>query len=145
MIRRVAGGLAALGALAPSSCGVPPAARPSPRPGDRVVTLRLHDDVGDEQLLACSLVHHYGVFRDRHPIPFDGTVGPPPRRFKVTVKIKRCVDGRFQDSGASDIRGLAGRYSSTLQPPGKGVYFARTRLRTAGGDVLSRKTYFEVK
>jgi hypothetical protein len=111
------------------------------------VSLKLHGDQGDEQLLACSLVHHYAVFPAGRLIAYDGAVRPAPaKHLKVKVKIKRCVDGRFDDSGTDRITGgLDGRYAGHLQAPGKGVFFARTRFRTSRGDVLSDKVYFEVR
>jgi hypothetical protein len=111
------------------------------------VTLKLQGSTGDEQLLACSLVHHYAVFKTG-AIALKGTVAPAPvkHRWKVKVKIKRCVDGRFQDSGSDRIVGLSsGKYTGSLQPPGKGVFFARAGYRSAGGDVLSDKVFFEVR
>jgi hypothetical protein len=117
------------------------------QPGAAVVTLKLRGSTGDEQLLACSLIHHYAIFKSG-PIALKGTVAPAPakNRWKVKVKIKRCVDGRFQDSGSDRIFGRSsGKYTGSLQPPGKGVFFARARYRTAIGDVLSDKFYFEVR
>ncbi len=139
-------GAAALG----GGCGAGAPAKTDPlvRKGDPVVSLALHGDRGDEQLLACSLVHHYAVFAAGRRIAYDGTVRPPPPkpRWKVKVKIKRCVDGQFQDSGADRVSGGAdARFEGLLQPPGKGVFFVRARFRGPQGDVVSRKIYFEVR
>lgn len=128
-----------------SSGSATDAASTSP-PGTPKVTLALRHSKGDEQLLACSLVHHYKVYH-RGPIDFAGTIAPvPAKHFKLKVKIKRCVDGQFQDSGDTRVSGHAGgSYRGSLQAPGKGVFFARAYYRTAHGDVLSAKVYFEVK
>jgi hypothetical protein len=138
----------ALGAATLGGCGASgPAPGPTARKGGPIVSLKLHGDQGDEQLLACSLVHHYAVFPSGRLIAYDGAVRPAPtKHWKVKVKIKRCVDGRFDDSGTDRITGgFGGRYSGQLQAPGKGVFFARTRFRTPSGDVLSDKVYFEVR
>jgi hypothetical protein len=144
--RRGAAALATC-AAAIAACGAgPPAARVSP-PGVPHVTLVLHRDSGDKQLLACSLVHHYAQFPAGRLIAFDGAVIPPPQEagFKIKVKIKRCVDGRFEDSGAWNVRGSAdGRFRGALQIPGKGVFFGRARYRSPKGTALSDKFYFEV-
>ena len=116
-------------------------------PASHVVTLQLRGESGHEELLACSLVHRYATFSARGRIAYAGSVRPAPAgRWKVKVKIKRCVDGRFQDSGADRIFGTPdGNYSGYLRPPGVGVYFARVRYRAASGDILSDKSYFEVR
>lgn len=147
MIRGVATVVLA-SAAALAGCGAPPAAKPRPAiDGAPKLTLKLHGSTGDEQLLACSLVHHYATFPSRRQVAYDGRLTPPVHRFKLKVKIKRCVDGRFQDSGSQPVHGHNGRYTGTLQPPGKGVYYARARARVRGsrGDSLSDKFYFEVK
>ena len=117
-----------------------------PPPGSPVVGLDLRHSVGDEQLLACSLVHHYKVYK-AGAIPFQGSVRPAPaKHWKVKVKIKRCVDGQFQDSGSDRVLGAPdGSFRGALQAPGKGVFFARARYRTTSGDVLSDKVYFEAQ
>lgn len=138
----------AVGATIVAGCGpAGPAAVPVDKKGNAIVSLTLHGDQGDEQLLACSLVHHYAVFAAGRLIAYDGAVRPAPtKHWKVKVKLKRCVDGRFEDSVADRIIGGArGRYAGHLQPPGKGVFFARTRFRTPSGDILSDKVYFAVK
>lgn len=127
-----------------AGCG---AAGPAPKtgPGGPRITLTLHHDTGDHQVLACSLVHHYARFPAGRPIAFDGMLRPTPAKagVKVKVKIKRCVDGRFQDSGAWAVRGAAdGTFRGELHIPGNGVFFARARYR---GVALSEKFYFDVR
>jgi hypothetical protein len=138
-----------LGAAALGGCGAtgPGHTGPVAKKGGPLVSLTLHGDQGDEQLLACSLVHHYAVFPAGRLISYDGTVRPAPtKRWKVKVKIKRCVDGRFEDSGADRVIGRPdGHYAGQLQAPGKGVFFTRTRFRTPSGDIVSDKVYFEVR
>lgn len=141
--------LVAAGGVALAGCGASGGGTASPGkppPGTPTVTLVLRHSVGDEQLLACSLVHHYKIYRATG-VAFEGSLVPAPaKHWKVKVKIKRCVDGQFQDSGSDRIAGgVRGRYSGMLQAPGKGVFFARARYRAESGDVLSDKVYFEVK
>lgn len=143
-------GARTLGAIA--CCAILAGCGPSPpavRRGHQGVTvsMRLHGDVGKEQLLACSLVHNYPVLPFGQRVAYDGFVRPAPAgRWKVKVKVKRCVDGRFQDSGADRVFGSAGgRFAGRLQPSGRGVFFARARYRSPAGDVLSEKLYFEVR
>lgn len=145
------GGAAAvmLAAALLAGCGASsPASKPPQPPGGHTITLTLHHDTGDHQLLACSLVHHYARFPAGRPIAFDGTLLPArgTTRTKVKVKIKRCVDGRFQDSGAWDVRAAAdGKFQGELHLPGNGVFFARARARTGQGVALSDKIYFDVR
>ena len=144
--RHVAGALVGAVAIAGCGSGADGAGNAPPAPGTPVVELNLRHSVGDEQLLACSLVHHYKVYK-AGSVAFVGSVSPAPaKRWKVKVKIKRCVDGQFQDSGSDRVLGTSGgRFSGALQAPGKGVFFARARYRSVKGDVLSDKVYFEVK
>jgi hypothetical protein len=150
-MRRAALGLTALGcaAAALSGCGAGGGAATarSPHPEGYEVRLNLRGESGDKRMLACESVHDYAQFRAGRPIKYDGTVRPmPARRWKVKVKIKRCVDGRFQDSGADRVPGVSGgRFAGKIQPPGKGVYFARARYRDAKGDVVSDKEFFQVR
>ena len=137
--------LAAAVVAASAGCGQ---TRPHATPvSDHRVRLVLSGDLGRTQVLACSLVHHYAIFPGGRLITYTGSVRPAPDgRWKVKVKIKRCVDGRFQDSGADRVHGgPSGAYSGRLQAPGKGVYFARSRYRGYSGDILSNKVYFQVR
>ncbi len=119
----------------------------SPHPDDYEVRLELRGESEDKRMLACASVHDYAQFRAGRPIVYDGVVKPmPKRRWKVKVKIKRCVDGRFQDSGADRVPGVSGgRFAGEIQPPGRGIYFARARYRDAKGDVVSDKEFFQVR
>jgi hypothetical protein len=141
----IAGGLA-VGGCGGGSSGTGAGATRTAPPGTAQVTLALVHSTGDEQLLACSLVHHYKVYR-RVAVAYTGTLHPAPaHHWNVKVKIKRCVDGQFQDSVSVHSTGSAnGRFAGSLQAPGKGVFFARARFRSPQGDVLSDKVYFEVK
>lgn len=140
---------ATLAAALLAGCGtVSRAPGPTRPPGTPAITLALHGDSGDHQMLACSLVHHYSRFPAGRPIPFDGALAQVPGTSggKVKVKIKRCVDGRFQDSGAWNVRLTAdGRFRGELQLPGNGVFFARARYRAESGVALSDKVYFDVR
>ncbi|UTI67125.1 hypothetical protein NBH00_12915 [Paraconexibacter antarcticus] len=134
--------------LLASGCGSGSSGRPAtPVPGLPRVTLILRHSGADHQLLACSIVHHYARFTARRPIVFEGNLQPREHasHFKIKIKIKRCVDGHFQDSGSWDIRGgRNGRFQGMLPIPGKGIYFARARYRNDVGTATSDKVYFDV-
>lgn len=141
------GVFAAGAALLAAGCGGgAPAVRKPPPSGVPSVSLELRGARGDVQMLACSLIHHYARFPKGNVIHVAGELAPTPHKasFKVKVKIKRCVDGRFQDSGSWRVVGAAGRYAGTIEPPGTGVFFARARYRDARGDSFSDKVYFRV-
>jgi hypothetical protein len=123
------------------------AAARAQHPDGITVGLELRGEAGERRMLACSSIHNYAQFRLGREITYDGTVRPTPDGgWRVKVKIKRCVDGRFQDSGADRVPGVSGgRFAGQIQPPGKGVFFARARYRDAAGDVVSDKAFFEVR
>lgn len=146
---RVAAGLgcavaagASLGSCSPDS---PAPARPART--DFKVGLELRGETGDRTMLACSGVQDYAQFPSGRRIRYDGIVTPTPKgKWRVKVKIKRCISGQFQDSGADRVPGVSGgRFAGYIQPPGKGLYFARARYRDRKGDVISRKEYFQVR
>jgi hypothetical protein len=123
------------------------AAARAQHPDGFTVGLELRGESGERRMLACSSVHNYAQFRAGREIKYDGKVRPKPDgRWNVKVKIKRCVDGRFQDSGADRVPGVdGGQFEGVINPPGKGVFFARARYRDSAGDVVSDKAFFEVR
>lgn len=145
-LRLLATAVCCTGAAMLSGCGEDGAPAGNVRT-DVEVGLELRGESGEKQMLACSSVHHYAQFRAGRMIKYDGSVRPIPEGgWKVKVKIKRCVDGRFQDSGAERVPGVSGgKFAGVIQPPGKGVFFARARYRDADGDVVSRKQFFQVR
>jgi hypothetical protein len=147
-LRHAAFPLAVLACTAAATgCGdAQPAAR-AQHPDGITVGLELRGESGERRMVACSSIHNYAQFKAGQQIKYDGRVRPvPDGRWKVKVKIKRCVDGRFQDSGADRVPGVSGgRYEGRIQPPGKGVFFARSRFRNSRGDVVSDKAFFEVR
>src|SRR5437764_6496723 len=61
------------------------------------VSLNVKGGEGNAALAGCGTTHHYTEYRGRGTIAFSGRVVNPPRRqWKVKVKLKACIGGRFE-------------------------------------------------
>jgi hypothetical protein len=113
-----------------------------------LVGLNLKGGVAETLASACGVPHHYTVYRGGGAIRFDGTVNSPPRAtWRVKVKLKSCVDGAFQDSGAARVHRRADNtYKGAFRAPVPGHYFARAAVNVGGRRVArSSKQFFEVR
>ena len=61
------------------------------------VALNLQGGYANRTLKACALTHHYTLFYRGRAIGVNGTVSPSPSgTFRVKLKVKQCVRGRFR-------------------------------------------------
>src|SRR6266568_7881417 len=70
------------------------------------VTLNLKGGHANRELVACGIRHHYTFFRVAKPLSMDGSVQPVPRgTWRVKVKVKKCIRGRFRIVWARHVKG----------------------------------------
>ena len=108
------------------------------------VSLNLQGGYANRTLKACSLTHHYTIFHRGRAIGVNGTVSPAPRAaFRIKLKIKRCIRGRFHTVwvGNASVKS-DGTFQGTLPPRRAGYYFARAYYEGAT-TVKSDKQYFK--
>lgn len=101
------------------------------------ITLTLQGGVDQGNKTACKQVNHYQAYKLGTRISMDGTVDPRPAfpdgTWKVKIKIKKCVRGRFVVVGQSHVLGNStlvngvktAVFSKTIKPKLTGFYFAR--------------------
>jgi hypothetical protein len=113
-----------------------------------VVGLNLKGGVASTVASACSVPHHYTVYRAGDVIRFGGSVTSPPRgTWRIKIKLKSCVGGAFQDSGSARVHQRADNtYKGAFRAPVPGHYFARAALNAGGRRVArSSKQFFQVR
>lgn len=109
------------------------------------VSLNLKGGYANRTLKACGLTHHYTVFRRRHAIAMGGVVRPAPQgSFRVKLKVKECLGGRFQTVwvGYARVR-PDGSFKGTFGARRSGFFFARA-YDLGRATVKSDKQYFRV-
>jgi hypothetical protein len=109
------------------------------------VTLNLQGGYGNRTLKACALTHHYTLFHRGRAIGVNGVVSPAPSgAFRVKLKVKRCVRGRFRAVwvGNAQVR-PDGTFQGTVPPRRVGYFFARAYYYVGTTTVKSDKQYFK--
>lgn len=111
------------------------------------VTLNLKDGSANGTLVACNIRHHYTFFHVAAPLHMDGSVQPAPHgRWRVKVKVKKCIRGRFRRVWAGHTRGKAdGTFAITYVPHHAGAFFARAYFYGVRPAVRSDKHFFRVR
>jgi hypothetical protein len=129
--------LVAAGAAAAALAAPAPAAAPT-------VTLNLKDGSTNHELTACGIRHHYTFFHLGRPVAMDGSVQPAPSRgWRVKVKVKRCIRGRFRTIWQRHTRGATdGTFTIAFTPHHAGTYFASAYFYGVKPRVRSSKQYF---
>ena len=106
------------------------------------ITLNLHGGVS-QQRTACHQLNHYTAYKRGAHIAMDGFVTPAPAlpdgAWKVKIKVKKCVLGRFKTIlqvhrlGNGVLVGTVkeGHYRWTYTPKTTGYYFARAYYYTS--------------
>jgi hypothetical protein len=89
------------------------------------VTLELHVGHGKGSSVICGARHHYTLYHRGDQIRFDGTIPGAAGAFKVKVKIKQCVHGRFVTRRVIHVRGHNRHFSGSLRAGGRGFYAVR--------------------
>lgn len=108
------------------------------------VTLDLKGSSVKRELVACGIRHHYMSFHVGRQITMDGSVLPVPLPgWRVKVKVKRCIRGRFRTVWERHTAGRAnGTFTITYTPRRASAYFARAYYYGVRPAVRSSKQYF---
>lgn len=113
------------------------------------VSLNLKGGAGGASLAGCGPPHHYTDYRPSQKIAVDGTVVNPPRaQWKVKVKLKSCIGGRFEAAGEIAVHTSRphGRFRGEFRAPVPGLYFARAQVNAARARISrSDKQFFRVR
>ena len=109
------------------------------------VNLNLQGGYANRTLRACALTHHYTLFHHGRTISVNGAVSPAPTgAFRVKLKVKQCVRGRFRAVwvGTAQVR-PDGTFQGTVPPRRVGYFFARAYYYVGATTVKSDKQYFK--
>ena len=110
------------------------------------VTINLKGGLGNRTYRACGLTHHYTLFHPGRAIAIEGTVTPAPTHFRVKLKVKQCLHGRFTTIWVGSAHERPdGSYRGMFVPHHRGPFFARAYARIGTQTVKSDKRYFQVK
>jgi hypothetical protein len=113
-----------------------------------LVRLNLKGGYGNRTLVACGITHHYTFFHASRLIRMDGTVQPVPHTpgWRVKVKVKKCVAGRFREVWSGHASGQAGgAFKIAYRPRRRGSFFARAYYYGVRPTAKSDKEYFRVR
>ena len=115
-------------------------------PASSGVTLTVSGAKGNLNATACGKQEAFYDYGAPAQVSYSGTVRPPPSgRWKVKIKLKRCVGGSFTDADSQKIVGQNdGHFSGVFPVPGKGSYSLRARLE-GHGQPQSEKVYVQVQ
>jgi hypothetical protein len=110
------------------------------------VTLSVSGAKGNLNATACGKQEAFYDYGAPAQVSYSGTVSPAPSgRWKVKIKLKRCVGNAFTDADAQKIVGQNdGRFSGVFAIPAKGSYSLRARLE-GHGQPESEKVYVQVQ
>ena len=109
------------------------------------VTIDLAGGTGARTLRACGITHHNTLYRRGSSVAIAGAVSPAPSAFRVKLKVKQCVHGRYVaiwTAGAHE--GPNGAYSGAYVARRRGSFFARAYIHAGSRTVRSDKRYFRV-
>jgi len=113
------------------------------------VSLNLKAGSGNTALAGCGEPHHYTEYQASTQIRLDGSVTNPPRGgWKVKVKLKSCIAGRFESAGEIRVHlsRRRGRFRGEFRAPVPGLYFARAQVNVASRRIArSDKQFFRVR
>jgi hypothetical protein len=110
------------------------------------VTLSVSGAKGNLNATACGKQEAFFDYSAPAQVSYSGTVSPVPSgRWKIKIKLKRCVSGAFTDVDSQKIVGQNdGRFSGVFPVPAKGAYSLRARLE-GHGQPESPKVYVQVQ
>jgi hypothetical protein len=110
------------------------------------VTLSVSGARGNLNASACGKQEAFYDYGAPAHVSYSGTVSPAPSgRWKLKIKLKRCVGNAFTDADAQKIVGQNdGRFSGVFAIPAKGSYSLRARLE-GHGRTESEKVYVQVQ
>jgi hypothetical protein len=109
------------------------------------VTLNLQGGYANRTLKACALTHHYTLFHRGRAISVNGAVSPAPSgTFRVKLKVKQCVRGRFRAVWVGNAQVQpGGTFQGTVPPRRVGYFFARAYYYVGTTAFRSDKQYFK--
>jgi hypothetical protein len=109
--------------------------------------LNLEGGYANRELTACSLRHHYTFFHPRVAIAIKGSVAPTPSgTWRVKVKVKQCLRGRFRTVWFRHALGHAdGTFKLTYPAARRGYFFARAYYYGTTPAATSDKQYFRLR
>ena len=110
------------------------------------VTLSVSGAKGNLNATACGKQEAFFDYSAPAQVSYSGTVSPVPSgRWKIKIKLKRCVGNAFTDVDSQKIVGQNdGRFSGVFPVPAKGAYSLRARLE-GHGQPESPKVYVQVQ
>jgi hypothetical protein len=108
------------------------------------VQLNLLAGNANRQLKACGITHHYTVYRVGARVTMSGKVLPAPAgTWDVKIKLKKCLNGRFQAIWSTHARGHAdGSFKASYPARRRGSFFARAYYYGVTPAVRSDKQFF---
>jgi hypothetical protein len=112
-----------------------------------IVLLNLKGGYANRSLRACAILHHYTFFHRGHSIAMDGSVSPAPSAatWRVKVKVKRCLTGRFRTVWIGHAPGRSdGTFLIAFRPRSPGFFFVRAYYDGVQPAATSDKQYFRV-
>jgi hypothetical protein len=110
------------------------------------VTINLKGGLGARTRKACGITHHDTLYGIGSRIAINGAVQPAPAVFRVKLKAKRCVNGRFTNvwtAGAHEGRG--GTYRGVYVARRRGTFFLRANVYVGRRELRSDKRYVLVR
>jgi hypothetical protein len=123
------------------------AATPHARAAGPAVHLNLQGGYANHARTACGIRHHYTYYHPARRVPFNGQVLPAPQKpWRVKVKFKKCVRGRFVTVQQTHVSGGSrGDFRGSMRSPGRGFFFARAYYYGVRPAARSDKQYFRVR
>jgi len=112
-----------------------------------VVLLNLQGGYANRTLRACAILHHYTFFHRGQSIAMNGSVSPTPSAgtWRVKVKVKRCLTGRFRTIWIGHAAGRSdGTFLIAFRPRSPGFFFVRAYYDGVRPTATSDKQYFRV-
>ena len=102
--------------------------------------------VGNKAYKACGLTHHYRLFHRGRAIAIEGVLTPALTGFRVKLKVKQCLHGRFTTIwvGSAHER-RDGSYRGAFVPHHNGPFFVRAYAHIGARTIKSDKRYFQIK
>jgi hypothetical protein len=89
------------------------------------VTLELHGGHGKRSSVICGARHRYTLYHPGDAVSFDGTIPGAVGAFKVKIKIKQCLHGRFVTRLKTHVPGRNGHFTGSFRAGARGFYVVR--------------------
>jgi hypothetical protein len=116
--------------------------------GGTLIGLNLKGGDAEIQARGCGIAHHYTAYASGATIHFRGNVTSAPRRgWKVKVKVKSCIGGRFEETGTLPVHVKHDdSFKGAFRAPVPGYYFVRASVNVGGRRIArSAKQFFRIR